>query len=89
MDAALVQRDAALELNEDVKSEWIIDPLWTVFFQDFRARVKSGLAPKGRVTDAFLSVRRFMRESGQNCLYFTQETLDADTAVSGNVYTQP
>jgi hypothetical protein len=87
-DNALVQRVGALELNAAVKPyrEWITDPRWAGFFKDFRSRIRSGLAPNGRVRDAFLSIRHFMKKSNQSLLYFTQETVDADTAVSGTVF---
>jgi len=69
-DTALVQRVAALELNSNVKPyrQWIIDPRWAGFFRDFRLRIMSGLAPNGRVRDAFLSIRHFMKQSRQSCL---------------------
>ena len=38
------------------------------------------------VRDAFLSIRQFMRQSGQSSLYFTQETVDVDTTVFGTVF---
>ncbi len=89
-DTALVQRTAALELNGAVKikpyREWIIDPRWAGFFEDFRRRIRSGMAPNGRVRDAFLSIRSLMKQSGLSILYFTQETVDVDTAVSGTVF---
>jgi hypothetical protein len=87
-NAALVQRDNPLELNVAVKPyhEWIIDPRWAGFFQDFRLRIKRGLAPNGRVRDAFLNIRRFMRKTGHNYLYFTQETADVDITVFGTVF---
>ena len=87
-DAALVQHVAALELNGAVKPyrEWTIDPRWAGFFKDFRVRMKINLAPNGRVRDAFLSIRQFMRQSRQSCLYFTLETVDVDSALSGTVF---
>ena len=83
-----MQRVNALELNEDVKTyrQWKLDPRWAGFFRDFRVRIESGLAPNGRVKDAFLSIRNFMKQSKQSTLYFTQETVDVDTTVSGTVF---
>jgi hypothetical protein len=87
-NSALVQRVAALELNPTVLRYrvWILDPRWASFFRDFRVRIVHSLAPNGRVRDVFLSIRQFMMENKQKCLYFTQQTVDVDTTVFGTVF---